>query len=111
MQSAELLDLMGSLKLRGMRTAFEETVSEGLKRKLSFHQIFAKLLVAELDERKLRSIRYQLTAANLPLAKSLDTFEFADTAIDEALIRQWHAGVALQAARNLILIGGTGHAT
>jgi DNA replication protein DnaC len=108
MQTAELLDLMGVLKLRAMRASFEEILSEGLKRKLSFHQILAKLLASEADERRLRSIRYQLGAANLPLAKSLDTFEFTATPINEALIRQWHNGAPLEFGRNLILVGGTG---
>lgn len=57
MQTAELLDLMSVLKLRGMRAAFEDTLSEGLKRRLSFHQILAKLFACEIEERKLRSIR------------------------------------------------------
>ena len=57
MQTAELLDLMGALKLRGMRSAFEETLSEGLKRKHSFHQIIAKLLASEAEERRLRNLR------------------------------------------------------
>ena len=48
MQTAELLDLMGMLKLHGMRTAFEETLTEGLKRKLSFHQILGKLFACDL---------------------------------------------------------------
>jgi DNA replication protein DnaC len=108
MQTAELLDLMSLLKLRGMRAAFEETLSEGMKRKLSFHQILGKLFACELEERKVRSIRYQLGVANLPMAKTLDTFQFASTPIDEALIRQWHAGATLESARNLILVGGTG---
>ena len=108
MQTAELLDLMGMLKLYGMRTSFEETLTEGLKRKLSFHQILGKLFACEIEERKLRSIRYQLGVANLPMAKSLDTFQFAATPINEALIRQWHEGVPVESARNLILVGGTG---
>jgi DNA replication protein DnaC len=108
MQTAELLDLMGMLKLHGMRAAFEETLTEGLKRKLSLHQILGKLFACEIEERKLRSIRYQLGVANLPMTKSLDTFQFAATPINEALIRQWHDGAALECARNLILVGGTG---
>ena len=108
MQTAELLDLMGMLKLHGMRTAFEETLTEGLKRKLSFHQILGKLFACEIEERKLRSIRYQLGVANLPMTKSLDTFQFAATPINEALIRQWHEGAPVESARNLILVGGTG---
>ena len=108
MQTAELLELMNVLKLRGMRAAFEDTLSEGLKRKLSIHQILAKLFTSEIEERKLRSIRYQLGVANLPMSKSLDDFQFAATPINEALVRQWHAGTPLESARNLILVGGTG---
>jgi DNA replication protein DnaC len=108
MQTAELLDLMSVLKLRGMRAAFEDTLSEGLKRKFSFHQILGKLFACEIEERKLRSIRYQLGVANLPMSKSLDTFQFVATPINEALVRQWHNGVPLESARNLILVGGTG---
>ena len=108
MQTAELLDLMGMLKLHGMRAAFEETLTEGLKRKFSFHQILGKLFACEIEDRKLRSIRYPLGVANLPMAKSLDTFQFAATPINEALIRQWHQGVPVESARNLIRVGGTG---
>lgn len=108
MQTADLLDLMGMLKLHGMRAAFEETLTEGLKRRLSFHQILGKLFACEIEERKLRSIRYQLGVANLPMTKSLDTFQFATTPINEPLIRQWHDGTPLESARNLILVGGTG---
>jgi DNA replication protein DnaC len=108
MQTTELLDLMNVLKLRGMRSSFEETLTEGLKRKLSFHQILGKLFACEIEERKLRSIRYQLGVANLPMSKSLDSFQFAATPINEPLIRQWHEGVPVESARNLILVGGTG---
>jgi aspartate aminotransferase-like enzyme len=66
MQTAELLELMNVLKLRGMRAAFEDTLSEGLKRKLSVHQILGKLLASEIEERKLRSIRYQMAWRTCP---------------------------------------------
>jgi len=108
MQTAELLELMNVLKLRGMRAAFEDTLSDGLKRKLSVHQILGKLFVSEIEERKLRSIRYQMGVANLPMSKSLDDYKFEATPINEALVRQWHAGTPLESARNLILVGGTG---
>jgi DNA replication protein DnaC len=108
MQTAELLELMNVLKLRGMRAAFEDTLNDGLKRKLSIHQILGKLFASEIEERKLRSIRYQMGVANLPMSKRLDDFQFQATPINEALVRQWHAGTPLESARNLILVGGTG---
>jgi DNA replication protein DnaC len=108
MQTPELLDLMDGLKLRGMRAAFEETLIDSLKRKLSVHQILERLLGAVVAERKVCTIGYQLAVAGLPVEKSLEGFEFAATPINETLIRQWHAGDPLESGRNLILVGGTG---
>lgn len=108
MENTQLLDLMEQLRLNGMRGAFVETVTDGIKRKETLHQILGKLLVIEQDERRVRSIGYQLKVAHLPLEKSLDAFSFEGTPINEALIRDIHAGAFLTSARNVILVGGTG---
>ena len=47
-------------------------------------------------------------AARLPLAKTLEDFRFAGTPINEALVRDLHAGGFLAHQRNLVLVGGTG---
>jgi DNA replication protein DnaC len=108
MDTPELLERMASLHLTGMRGAFEETLADGLKRRQSLQQILGRLLDAEFAERKLKSIRYQIGVARLPSAKTLEEFEFAGTAINEALVRELHAGHFLDAARNVIFVGGTG---
>lgn len=100
--------LMAELQLLGMRAAFDEIVRQGLRRRHSAQQILCDLLAAELAEKKARSIRYQLGAARLPLAKELSEFKFSATPINEGLVRDLHDGSFLEAKRNVVLVGGTG---
>ena len=65
MERTEVLDMMGDLKLYGMRSAYDETLATALKRK---HE--PQRLVGDLK----RSIKYQLTVAKLPLAKDVEDF-------------------------------------
>lgn len=108
METAQLLELMGRLGLAGMRACFEDTVAQGLKRRLSVHQILGTLLEAEAAERRVRSIRYQLGRAKLPAAKDLASFVFEQTPVNEPLVRSLHEGSFLEQARNVIFVGGTG---
>ena len=71
MQRHELMDLLGQLKLAGMRAHFDEVVTTGRKRQRAFEVILGELLRAEITEKQARSIRYQLGIAKLPLAKEL----------------------------------------
>ena len=67
---------MTTLKLAGMRNAFDEAVSAGAKRRHSVHRILGELLHAEAAERRARSIRYPLGMTKLPLAKETSDFDF-----------------------------------
>jgi DNA replication protein DnaC len=108
MQRHELFELLKKLKLHGMVGTFDETVTRGVKRQLSVHDILGQLCQAEEAERKIRSIRYQMRVAHFPVAKDLDNFHFADSPVNEPLIRDLYHGHFLEQARNLIFIGGTG---
>src|SRR5512144_2331473 len=108
MQRHELLELMATLQLSGMRAAFDEIVADGLRRQHAFDQMLGALLRAEVAEKRARSIRYQMGAARLPLAKTVEDFRFAGTQIDEALVRDLHAGGFLASQRNAVFVGGTG---
>ena len=108
MQRHELLQLMATLQLSGMRAAFDEIVADGLRRQHAFDQMLGALLQAEVAEKRARSIRYQMGAARLPLAKTVEDFRFAGTPINEALVRDLHAGGFLASQRNAVFVGGTG---
>ena len=108
MERHEIIEMMGTLQLAGMRAAFDELVADGLKRQHPVQRIIGELLKAEIAEKQARSIKYQLTIAKLPLAKELAEFEFAGTPINEGLVRELAAGAFLANQRNAVLVGGTG---
>ncbi|MRH98891.1 IS21-like element helper ATPase IstB [Agrobacterium tumefaciens] len=108
MERTQVLELMSSLKLYGMRSAYDEIMGNGIKRQHEPPQIVGDLLQSEIAEKQARSIRYQLTIAKLPLAKDIDDFDFADTPINESLVRDLATGTFVADQRNIVLVGGTG---
>jgi hypothetical protein len=56
MERHEILEMMGELKLAGMRAAFDEVLANGVKRQHAAQQIVGDLLAAEIAEsRRARS--------------------------------------------------------
>lgn len=108
MQRHEVMDLLTGLKLHGMVSSFDETVSLGIKREQPVLEILGRLCQAETAERKVRSIRYQMGIARFPVAKDIDNFKFTDSSVNEQLIRDLYCGYFLDQMRNVIFIGGTG---
>jgi DNA replication protein DnaC len=99
---------MGSLKLYGMRSAYDEVMAAGIKRQHEPPRIVGDLLQSEIAEKQARSIRYQMTVAKLPLAKDIEEFDFTGTPINEGLVREVATGSFVADQRNVVLIGGTG---
>lgn len=108
MERTQILDLMGTLKLYGMRSAYDEVMAAGIKRQHEPPRIVGDLLQSEIAEKLARSIRYQLTVAKLPLAKDIEEFDFTGTPINEGLVRDLSTGSFVSDQRNVVLIGGTG---
>jgi DNA replication protein DnaC len=108
MERTEILEAMGTLKLFGMRAAFDEIVTTAVKRQHEPQRVVGDLLQAEISEKQARSIRYQITVARLPLAKDLEDFDFDGAAVNETLVRDLAGGGFLAHQRNVVLVGGTG---
>jgi DNA replication protein DnaC len=108
MERTAILDMMDELKLSGMRRAYDEILAGAIKREHAPPRVVGDLLKAEIAEKQARSIKYQLTLAKLPLAKDIDDFAFADTPVNETLVRDLATGAFLAEQRNAVLIGGTG---
>jgi DNA replication protein DnaC len=108
MERAQILETMSGLKLFGMRAAYDEIIATAVRRQHEPQRIVGDLLAAEIAEKRARSIKYQMTIAKLPLAKDLDDFAYADTPVNEALVRELATGAFLAEQRNAVLIGGTG---
>ena len=99
---------MSSLKLYGMRNAYDEVMAAGIKRQHEPPRIVGDLLQSEIAEKQARPIRYQMTVAKLPLAKDIEEFDFTGTPINEGLVRELATGSFVADQRNVVLIGGTG---
>jgi len=99
---------MGKLKLYGMKNAYDELMGTAIKRRHEPQQIVGDLVVAEINEKQARSIKYQMTIARLPMAKEIEEFDFEETPVNETLLRDLAGGDFLQHQRNAVLIGGTG---
>jgi len=56
MQRNELLDQLKGLKLAGMVTSFDETVTQGVRQGQTVQEIIGKLCQAEAADRKVRTI-------------------------------------------------------
>src|SRR5437868_2355834 len=54
-----LLELMSTLKLYGMRAAYDEVMTTGIKRRHEPPRIVGDLLSAEIAEKQARSIKYR----------------------------------------------------
>ena len=108
MQRHEMLAALKGLGLKGMIAAFDDAVTNGVRRDRTAMEMLGDLLRAESAHREAASIRYRMTAARLPAIKDLDSFVFADTPINESLVRSLHAGSFLPERRNIVLVGGTG---
>ncbi|MCP3871816.1 MAG: ATP-binding protein [Desulfobacteraceae bacterium] len=108
MQRHELIEAMRTLKLFGMVNAFDEIVTQGVRKKYTVQEILKGLCKAEASERKVRSIRYQMSIAKFPILKDLDTFSFDNVPVEEMVIRELYEGLFLSENRNIIFVGGTG---
>lgn len=108
MERSEILEMMTTLQLAGMRAAYDEVVSVGVKRQHGAEKVIGALLKAEIAAKQARSINYQMGIAKLPLAKELADLAFDGTPINGTLVAQLATGAFLDEQRNVVLIGGTG---
>jgi DNA replication protein DnaC len=108
MERTEILEMMATLQLSGMRAAYDEIVATGVKRQQGVEKVIGALLKAEVAAKHARSIAYQMGSAKLPLAKELADIAFDGTPINAALIVHLGSGAFLDQQRNVVLIGGTG---
>ena len=108
MERHELMDMLGTLKLPGMRAHYDDIVTQGRKRQRAFKTLLGELLKIEIADKAMRSIRYQMGIARLPVAKELSEFTFAESPVNEALVQEMATGAFLQQQRNAVFIGGTG---
>lgn len=103
-----LMAAIGTLGLYGMKATFDEILAAGIKSRATPDKILCDLLEAEMEERKVRSIRYRMSLAKFPVDKALDQFDFTASPVNEMQVRHLHEGSFLSDYTNVVMVGGTG---
>jgi DNA replication protein DnaC len=106
--SNAIVNQLKSLKLHGMAQTFPDLMALAQHSELGLEQLMNHLLMAETNERAVRSMRYQLTSAKFPNHRDLAGFEFEHSAVDKALVLRLHGGQFIDSASNVVFVGGPG---
>ena len=108
MHSDAMVTTMKSLKLHGMTQAVAELAQQQGPAFKQAQPVLDDLLKAEVAEREVRSISYQLKSARFPAHRDLAGFKFEDSAVDVALVKALHGCDFLADAHNVVFVGGPG---
>ncbi len=106
--SQDIITALKALKLHGMAANYPEVAAQARHTDFSPDTFTTQLLKAEQAERAVRSMAYQMGAARFPAHRDLAGFEFSQASVDEPLVRSLHRGAFIDAAHNVVLIGGPG---
>jgi len=106
--SGAIIVMLRSLKMHGMAHAVTDLMEQGAPAFDAAIPILSQLLKAETAEREVRSVSYQLKIARFPAYRDLAGFDFASSEVNEALVRQLHRCEFMDAADNIVLVGGPG---
>jgi DNA replication protein DnaC len=106
--SGAIVIMLRSLKMHGMAHAVSELTEQGSPAFEAAIPILSQLVKAETAGREVRSVAYQLKAARFPAYRDLNGFDFSNSEINEALVRQLHRCEFIDEANNIVLVGGPG---
>lgn len=106
---ADLIAELKALRLYGMASSYADLIENGGAATISSSEWLIKhLLEAEITDRAMRSIRYQMNTARFPIHRDLAGFDFDQSKIDRRQISTFSTTAFTEKAENIVLIGGTG---
>lgn len=108
MSAEAIVTTLKSMKLHGMAHAVAELAEQGAPAFTQSSELLDKLIKAEVAEREVRSINYQMKIARFPAHRDLAGFDFKESAVAEGQIKALHRCDFLQNAENIVLVGGPG---
>lgn len=108
MKPGALITTLKNLKLFGMADTVADMDTQASPAYRQALPILETLLKAEVAERDVRSINYQMKVARFPAYRDLAGFDFQQGSIDEALVRSLHRCEFLEDAQNIVFVGGPG---
>ena len=108
MSAESMVTTLKSMKLHGMAGAIVELAEQGAPAFKQSGELLDKLIKAEVAEREVRSINYQMRIARFPAHRDLAGFEFKDSTVNVAQVKTLHRCEFLDETENIVLIGGPG---
>ncbi len=108
MNTDAMIHTLKSLKLFGMADVIADLGSQSPPAYQQAQSILETLLKAEVAERDVRSLNYQMKVAKFPAYRDLTGFNFSQSTVDEAPVRSLHRCEFMEDAQNLVLVGGPG---
>ena len=108
MKADAMITTLKSLKLFGMADTIADMATQAAPAYQQALPVLESLLKAEVAERDVRSINYQMKVAKFPAYRDLAGFDFDQSAADEALVRSLHRCEFIDDAQNIVFVGGPG---
>ena len=108
MSADTMVTTLKSMKLHGMAGAIAELSEQGSPAFKQSGELLDKLIKAEVAEREVRSINYQMTIARFPAHRDLAGFTFKESVVNEAQVKTLHRCEFLDETENIVFIGGPG---
>jgi len=108
MSADALVTTLKSMKLHGMAGAVAELAEQGAPAFRQSGELLEQLIKAEIAEREVRSINYQMQVARFPAHRDLAGFDFTESTISEGQVRALHRCEFLEDTENIVLVGGPG---
>lgn len=105
------IDKLAQLKamhLYGMATIWSEWLAEEVRKPVQPDIFLEKLIEAEIVDRQVRSLKYQLKVARFPAHCDLAGFDWKEATVSRSQVVQLATAAFMETAHNIILVGGTG---
>lgn len=97
-----------SLKLYGMAHSLDELTQQDATVYERLSPILNTLTAAEITDREVRSIAYQMKAARFPVHRDMAGFDFSQSDADQALVNNLFRCDFVADSHNVVLVGGPG---
>jgi DNA replication protein DnaC len=108
MSADAMVTTLKSMKLHGMADAVSELAEQGAPAYRSARSLLEKLIKAEVAEREVRSVNYQMKVAKFPAHRDLSAFRFSESTVAEGQLKALHRCEFLDDTENIVFVGGPG---
>ena len=108
MSADAMIRSLKALKLHGMAQSISDLANQSSPAFNQSVSLINTLIKAEVAEREVRSINYQMKVARFPAYRDLAGFDFDQSSVSVALIKTLHQCDFLDESQNVVLVGGPG---